>query len=198
MPKGQVGGRFMRLLERFKQSLDTEPEQAVVRLGVASAVLVYLQAYAHWHYGALGELTGAVWAVSIFLGFAAVVFAWVLWVPQPLNSRRVLAHVGDLGMVSGLMLLYGAHTTPLYILYLWVTIGSGLRYGQRFLILCTALSVLGFLTVLQYNDYWQANRTLGYGLLVGLIVLPLYFMALLRKLERARAEAEAANRAKSQ
>ncbi|HKJ70924.1 MAG TPA: ATP-binding protein [Gammaproteobacteria bacterium] len=188
----------MRVLDRLKQSPDTEPEQAIVRVAVVAVLLVYLEAYSFWSFGSFQPLFGAIASMAAYLGFSGFLFLWILYEPRALDSRRVLAHVGDLGIISGLMLLYGAHTTPLYIIYLWVTIGSGLRYGQRFLLLCMALSVLGFLVVLHFNDYWQANQTLGYGLLVGLVVLPLYFMALLRKLERARAEAEAANRAKSQ
>ena len=187
----------MRLLQRFQQAADTEHEQAVVRLGVAGVVLAYLAVYALWNYGTLGPLWGALVALVSFLGFAVLVLAWIGLDPRPLVSRRILAHVGDLGTTSVLMLLYGVHTTPLYVVFLWVTVGSGLRYGAGYLLLCMLLSVTGFLGVVLFNDYWRANQTLGFGLLVGLVVLPLYFMSLLRKLERARAEAEAANRAKS-
>jgi len=189
---------LMQWVNQLKQSPDSEPEQAIVRMAVTSVVIVYLEIYSIWNYGSLEPLVGALWSLAAFLVFSLIILFWAVSVGRARETRRVIAHTGDIGIVSSLMLIFGVHTTPLYVIYLWVTVGSGLRYGQKYLILCTILSVIGFLSVVFFNEYWKANQTLGFGLLAGLIVLPLYFMALLRKLEHARAEAEAANRSKSQ
>ncbi len=188
----------MEWLKRLKQSPESDPEQGIVRIAVTSVVIVYLEIYSILNYGSLDPLKGALWTLFGFLLFSLVILFLSISFHKGREFRRILAHTGDIGVISCLMLLYGVHTTPLYVIYLWVTVGSGLRYGQDYLILCTVLSIIGFSIVLFFNDYWSANQTLGFGLLTGLVVLPLYFMALLRKLERARAEAEAANRAKSQ
>ena len=47
------------------------------------------------------------------------------------------------------------------------------------------------------NDYWRANATLGVGLVLGLIAVPMYLSGLLRDLTRATDEARRANEAKS-
>jgi len=52
--------------------------------------------------------------------------------------------------------------------------------------------------VLWASPFWRAQLTMGAGLLLGLVALSLYFSSLLGKLTRAKAQAEAANRAKSQ
>jgi two-component system sensor histidine kinase RpfC len=104
---------------------------------------------------------------------------------------------GDMSIISYLLYVYGETMTPLYIGYLWASSGYGLRYGNRYLAVCTILSSLGFLLVLTYNDYWRANPTTGWGLWVGLIVLPIYVASLLSKLSSALAAAEHANQAKS-
>ena len=87
---------------------------------------------------------------------------------------------------------------PLYILYLWITTGYGLRYGRKYLFLGMCFSLIGFLLVIEINNYWLTNQTLGIGLLVGLLVMPLYISALLGKLTRAKSEAEHASKVKSQ
>ncbi len=47
------------------------------------------------------------------------------------------------------------------------------------------------------NDYWRSNLTLGVGLVLGLIAVPMYLSGLLRDLTRATDEARRANEAKS-
>ena len=47
------------------------------------------------------------------------------------------------------------------------------------------------------TPYWQANPWLAWGLLIGLVAVPLYLSSLLRALTRATEEAQARNEAKS-
>jgi two-component system sensor histidine kinase RpfC len=82
-------------------------------------------------------------------------------------------------------------------IYLWVTVGNGLRYGARSLLMAQALSVLGFVTVILFNDYWSAQSTLAVGLLLTLISIPLFTFSLLRRLNQAIIRAEEASKAKS-
>ena len=51
--------------------------------------------------------------------------------------------------------------------------------------------------MLVFSDYWHSNRSLGIGLLLGLVAVPLYLSGLLRALTRATEEARRANEAKS-
>lgn len=191
-------GRPARLLKRRQSPEDTEREQAVVRLGVVAVILVYLVVYSLWNYGGFTPLIGPILIVLGFLGVSLAFLTDIMLRPGHSVARRVLANVGDIGATSLVMLLFGEHMGPLYIVYLWVTIGNGLRFGQPYLYTSMALSIVGFAVVVLGNPYWQANQILGWGLMVGLVVLPAYFSSLLSRVTRARAEAEAANRAKSQ
>ncbi|MEF8792627.1 ATP-binding protein [Thiohalorhabdus sp.] len=188
----------MRLLDRLKQSPDTEHEQAIVRVAVVSAILVYLTAYPQWFQTEPSTMFSAIALAGGFLGVSLVYVVWLLLSPGRSHLRRVLATVMDHGTLSLLMLWYGELVAPLYIVFLWVIIGNGLRYGRTYLFLSMMVALFGFATVISTNTYWQENTTLAWGLLAGLVILPLYFRTLLAKLDRARAEAEAANRAKSQ
>ncbi|MDX1609564.1 MAG: ATP-binding protein [Halofilum sp. (in: g-proteobacteria)] len=188
----------MQQLDGRRDRSDTEREQALVRLGVAGAILLYLVAYSLWFYGGLAPMRAPILMVVAFLALAVALLAHIKARPGVHVARRVLANVADIGTVSLGMALFGEDLSPIYIVYLWVTVGNGLRFGQPYLYLSTALSLAGFACVISWNPYWQANQTLAWGLMVGLLVLPLYFSSLIAKVTRARAEAEAANRAKSQ
>ncbi|MGD8910267.1 MAG: ATP-binding protein, partial [Chromatiales bacterium] len=102
-----------------------------------------------------------------------------------------------MGIITYLLYAYGETMTPIYIGYLWVSFGYGIRYGKRYLAASTILAALGFSQVLLYSDYWRANPTTGWGLWAGLIVLPVYVSSLLAKLSSALTAEEAANQAKS-
>ncbi|MFW5969269.1 MAG: sensor histidine kinase, partial [Halofilum sp. (in: g-proteobacteria)] len=191
-------GTPAQLLRRRRAAEDTEHEQAIVRLGVAAVILAYLVVYALWNYGGLVPLMEPILIVVGFLTISLIFLADITRRPGHSVVRRVLANVGDIGATSLVMLLFGEQMGPLYIVYLWVTIGNGLRFGQPYLYTSMGLSIVGFAIVLLGNPYWQTNQILGWGLMVGLVVLPAYFSSLLSRVTRARAEAEAANRAKSQ
>ena len=189
---------MLERLQQLRNSSDTEREQALVRLAVLAVILAYMCTYSLWNYGSLAPLRAPITIVVGFLAMSCVLLLHVVAYPGVYVARRVIANLADIGTTSAGMLLFGEHTSPLYIIYLWVTIGNGLRYGQHYLYLSMALSVTGFACVILWNPYWQANQTVAWGLMVGLFVLPLYFSSLISKVMRARAEAEAANRAKSQ
>jgi len=177
---------------------DTEREQAVVRLGVGGVILAYLLIYSIWVHGSPAPMLNPILFVSGFLAIACGILAAIRLQPGKSVARRLFANVCDIGAASSAMVLFGVHMSPLYIVYLWVTIGNGLRFGQPYLYFSMALSIVGFAVVIHVNPYWQANEILAWGLMAGLVVLPVYFSTLLKRLTRARAEAEAANRAKSQ
>ena len=186
------------LLARFRNRPDTEHEQALVRVGVATVVFAYLCAYGYLTEGSISAVREAVIVFSLFLPFSLAVLAAIALRPGASPFRRLLTMVADLGTTSFLLYAYGEATAWLYALYIWISVGYGLRYGQRYLLAATLVATGGFLTVLWLSPYWRENLKLGTGLLVGLVALALYISSLLRKLTRAKAQAEAASRAKSQ
>lgn len=187
-----------RPASRVPSPEDTEREQALVRLGVAGVIFVYILAYGLWFYGSPIALLEPVLFVGAFLVLSLLLFVTIALRPGRFPARRLSANVADIGATSSAMLLFGAYMSPLYVVYLWVTIGNGLRFGQAYLYASMVLSLAGFSLVITLSPYWQQHQILAWGLLVGLIVLPVYFSSLLKRLTRARTEAEAANRSKSQ
>jgi two-component system sensor histidine kinase RpfC len=84
----------------------------------------------------------------------------------------------------------------MFLLYLWVTLGSGFRFGPAYLLSELAMSVLGFGIVLYAGGFWRAHLAVGIGLLIGMFAVSLYVLTLVRRMFDAVARAEAANLAK--
>jgi len=190
-------GFLVSLLARYKNRPDSEHEQAFVRLiiSILLFVFLYIQSLLNKEMPAIDNGIVVLSTMSIF---SMGLLLWIALNPSESRPRRILGMLADFSVTSYLMFFYGEPMAPLYVLYLWITTGYGLRYGKNYLYLSMAHSLVGFTIVLEGNDYWINNHAVGYGLLVGLLVLPIYTAGLLNKLTRAKAEAEQASKTKSQ
>ncbi len=127
----------------------------------------------------------------------AGIFAHILYSPGSNPTRRLVAMFADMSVISYEMHLGGAMTSVFYPLILWTAFGNGLRFGLASLLRSAILGVVGFSLVVATTSFWLDNPSLTTGLLVGLILLPLYAMILLKSLSAAKQQAEAANAAKT-
>ncbi|MGD9951167.1 MAG: ATP-binding protein [Burkholderiales bacterium] len=191
---GKAWLRWVRA--RLAARPDTEHEQAVVRLGVGATFFLYLLL------GAVSGQPGGVAAnpflvaMVAYLLFSAAILASILVSPGVSATRRILSVFFDAGAVTYFMAQTGVHGAPLFLVYVWVTLANGFRYGQGYLLLALGASVAGFTGVLFVNDFWIANRLEGVGLIAVFIALSLYVRSLVKRMFDAIARAEAANQAK--
>ncbi len=190
-------GLMARIAIRFENRPDSEHEQAIVRIIITILLAIYLGIQSYL-YTDLPDATRGFIVLALLCLFSVGIVVRLAFTSTVSPLRRMLGMVGDYTVTSYLMFTYGEPMAPLYIIYLWITTGYGLRYGKTYLYLAMAHSLIGFMYVLEGNPYWINNHTVGYGLLIGLMVMPLYTAALLGKLTRAKAEAEQASKAKSQ
>jgi two-component system sensor histidine kinase RpfC len=187
---------FARFRARLAARPDSEHEQAIIRLVVGAVLFVYLLPHAFGG-ASRGGVDWLMFPVMVcFMLLAAGLFGWIYALPGSSPVRRVLAAVLDIGTATFFMYELGEHGTPLYIVYLWTIFGNGFRYGKPYLYNSLVLAVAGFGLVLVFNDYWIENRTLGIGLLIGMVVLSLYVGRLVTRLFDSLRRAEAANQAK--
>ena len=164
----RIGGDLLRdLRARLAARPDTEHEQAIVRLIIGVLLGMYL----------LPEIISRKEAglpephVLVWIGFLVATLSWCL------------AYFGALGI-------------PLFLVYAWVTLANGFRFGARYLEIALGLSVVGFSTAMYLSEYWREHFVVGVGMLVGLIALSLYVRTLVMQLFDAIARAESANQAK--
>jgi two-component system sensor histidine kinase RpfC len=189
---------FAKLRDRLKNRPDSEHEQATIRVAIVAIIASYLTVSA-----LLDGVLTAIEEHSILVGLVLFLFSVgillsIVVFPGVSVFRRGLAMVADIGMTTYALYLLDDVGGPIFGVYLWVTFGNGFRFGERYLYAATMLSVAGFAVVIATTEYWSAHRSLGVGLLVALIVLPLYVATLVKKLNAAVKRAEDANRAKSQ
>ena len=192
---GAVWLRWVRA--RLAARPDTEHEQAIVRVAVGVVLFFYLLP------GAMNESTGALDTGRIylavmfaFLAFAVILFAGVLLEPGVSVTRRLVSAAVDVSAVTFFMAQSGVHGAPMFLIYVWVTLANGFRYGQRYLLFALVLSVAGFGVVLMADDFWRANLTAGLGLAIVFVALSFYVLSLVTRMFDAVARAEAANQAK--
>ncbi len=186
---------FRQLREKFP-GYGSEHEQALVRIVISLLVLIYLS------YQLLStkesSLIRPLFIVSSLYFLYAIVLTFAIFQSsKPSESRQFLSLVGDISAITYGMYMNGDVGSVFFGIYLWVTVGNGLRYGSKALLRAQALSVLGFVTVVVFNDYWSLHFTLAIGLLLTLISIPLFTFSLLGRLNKAIVRAEEASKAKS-
>jgi len=182
---------------RLGQRQDSEHQQILVRLAITVLFILYV-VFTGIYEPRTANIEQLLYAV-VGVEFACTILLMleVLHHPGPSNLRRWCGMLLDYSVIAVLMVVEGEKTAPLYVVLMWVTIGNGLRYGRRFLQLAVVHGCVAFAAVLLLTPYWRANPYLGWGLLLGLVAIPLYLSSLLRALTRAIDEAQRANAAKT-
>src|SRR5689334_3250517 len=94
------------------------------------------------------------------------------------------------------MTFFGERAAPFFLLYVWMTLANGFRFGKPYLLVSLGLGAAGFSTALWLSEFWRSHAHMGYGLLGAFIVLNLYVQSLVTKLYDALNRAESANQAK--
>jgi two-component system, sensor histidine kinase RpfC len=187
----RVAERLAAMRQALAGRPDTEHEQAIVRVLVVAVLCGYLapEAFA-------GSDLATIQVMFAYLAISVVLFLLILASPGASPSRRVAAMVADNFVVTWCMAFLGEHAAPLLLVYVWITLANGFRFGQRYLLMSLGFSVAGMLFVIATSEFWQHHKVVGYGLLFGMVALSLYVRSLVKKLFEAISRAEAANQAK--
>ena len=185
---------FQRLRDRFPH-YGSEHEQALSRTIISLLAFCYLiyQYFSAEHSADI--LDFFIFSGAFFL--YSTLLAIYIFLNKPSSARQSFSMLIDVYATTYGMFMNGEIGTLFYGIYLWIIVGNGLRYGAQSLIRTQLLSVLGFITVILWSNYWPAHRTLAAGLLFILIAIPLFTFSLLKRLQHAINRAEEANKAKS-
>ena len=182
---------LQRLRARLAARPDTEHEQGILRLIICVLGFAYLLPGALAH-----QNERALYLTSMFVVLALLIFLWIACSKSISPVRRIFAQLVDVIAISTCMLLFGESAAPLFLLYFWVTLGSGFRFGPAYLLSELAMSMVGFGIVIYAGDFWREHVSVGVGLLIGMLAVSLYVLTLVRRMFDAVARAEAANLAK--
>ncbi|MGH8708361.1 MAG: response regulator [Burkholderiales bacterium] len=190
---GMVWWQWVRA--RLAARPDTEHEQAIVRVAIGLVLGIYLIPealdFTQW-FPLRPDLI--VWAG--FVAESIGVLVSILLSNRVSPFRRCFATTVDVATVSWSMWYFGSQAIPMILVYVWVTLANGFRFGPRYLMFSLVLSVVGFGAVLATSEFWQDHMIEGLGLMLGLISLSYYVKSLVARMFDALARAEAANQAK--
>ena len=199
MASSNTNASFLnRLNKRLKGTGDSEPEQSKLRLAIGFIVLIYI--CIPWSgeedfIDLVSSLAGLI--VILYYSSAVAIFAALVINPVPSQIRRVCGAALDMGSLSILMFHTGEEIVPLFLIYLWVILGNGFRFGLTNLYISQAIAIIGFSFVIVWGEFWQEHQSFGISLLLMLALLPLYAAFLIKKLQAAINMAKQANEAKS-
>ncbi len=195
---------FDWLASRVQSAPDSELEQAAVRVGLMLLILVALIGTAAWEGFTQLRLRDALWCGPAPFAVAWLLLGDILDRPGPNPVRRLFGNTVDVVTISAFVGLGSPETALWTFAYLWVGFGAGFRYGVRYLLHISVCSAIGFAAVAIWNPFWASVPSISLGVLAALVMLPAYSAVLLRRLneakhqaEAARAQAEEANATKS-
>ncbi len=130
-----------------------------------------------------------------FLAAYYLVFGHIYRDLSPL--RLYIAIFTGVGAATYALALSDEAGAPFLVIYFWIILGNGLRFGSKYLIINSVLSIFSFLLVIKISPFWSSHLYASYAILFAMIILPLYINVLQKRLESAVDAAENANKAKS-
>lgn len=169
---------------RAAKAIDEELAQSRARFLISCIVALSATAYGLRHGDGGHESAGVVAGViGAYLAFSGAWYLLVRRTPGRWVWRRHISLFSDLAIMTVFMSLGGRQTALFYPLFLWIIIGNGIRFGERLLAMGMVMGTAGFGFVLHANAYWRANQEAGLGLLLSVVVLPVFFLGVLRRLQ---------------
>lgn len=135
-------------------------------------------------------------SVCFFL-YNTIVFTTILRWPR-ISYRPYITIPLDIAAISIAMLFTDdGPFSPFFLFYAWYFVSYSLRYGRGPLLVAALVSLVAFGVVLALTDTWYSHVYDVIAYYVFLLVMPFYLDIMLRRLNKARDEADQANKAKS-
>ncbi|MCP3669079.1 MAG: hypothetical protein GY814_01305 [Gammaproteobacteria bacterium] len=182
-------------MHTFKQRaiyLNQEFQSAIVRLGIWAFAIVYVSA-GLWSERYPVDITHFVVLFVVYLllffGILISIFIRPVW-----DDRRYFSLVVDISATTLCLYLTGEAASPFFLLYIWIFVSYGTRYGRRLLMVASMLSVVAYSIVLTFLDQWDRYFFEALFVLFVLGLLPTYQYSLINKLRLARVQAEESSR----
>lgn len=177
-----------------------EQGQALNRMGNIGVVVVYV-------IGAsmivAPDNSIAPWAVTVlkYLAVYTLIALGIVFLtkrfPGNYPARRIFSMVNDY-VALAFTIIHGCNfMLPLYATIVWVTLGNGIRFGKRYLMIAAAMAQVTLLAIFALTPRWQVDPIVALTLSLTAIIIPIYARSLLVRNEEARRAAVAASLAKS-
>jgi diguanylate cyclase (GGDEF)-like protein len=168
--------------------LSTEMGQAWFRLAAAILVLGGFSLARLWSVGpGLNEITIL---TGCYAAFSAI---WVQVVAQawlPGQVRRVVSILLDQLTFAAGLVVGDAYCAPLIWMPVSIALGNGLRFGRRYTRLSVYIGAASTALAVMFSPYWLQRPSLALGLVLSILIVPLYASALNARMARAKRSLE--------
>lgn len=138
------------------------------------------------------------WLMGSFFLYSVIVFITILYKPRDALRPYITIPLDIAGISIAMLFTEDGPFSPFFLFYAWYLVSYSLRYGRGPLIAAAVVCLLAFTIVLTLTDDWYSHVYDVIVYIAFLIVMPLYLDAMLRRLNKARDEANQANKAKSE
>ena len=186
------------MLDKIKKRLENREDSEHLQCAVRLIMGVLWLTYVLWLNSNTLQHPAVIASALVFLSSPVITFFWILSYPKILPIRRFSNMLIDVSLISYAFIYLGEAGVPVMGAYIFISLGYGFRYGNKYLFTCVILSIIGFYLVMQNSVFWHTNTYLSAGVIIALIVLSSYVSILIAQLHKAINTAKAANEAKSQ
>ncbi len=167
-----------------KKIMDEELSQSKARMAMSEVSLfIFLFIGKLRHETHSSTISDSLLTIVSYLVFSIGWYYLVKKFPNRWPARRYVSMVADIGIMTIFFHLGGMNSSIVYPVFLWIIIGNGIRFGERFLSVGIVLGTIGFSSIMIFAPFWKDNLELSLGLLAGVIALPLFFFAVLKRLK---------------
>ncbi|MCU7833989.1 MAG: response regulator [gamma proteobacterium symbiont of Taylorina sp.] len=140
---------------------------------------------------------------NLYFNFATIYFITTLVLGIDLfrnpesTIRRYITLIFDFTYTSYAIFLTGGGESEFMLIYIWLYIAYGTRYGLPYLLSAVLLVMFEYNLLLYLDKSWMNNPLGSSAQIFVLIVMPIYLYSMIKQLHIARKEAVHATRAKS-
>lgn len=177
---------FSIVRERMNSRKDSEHQQAFLRLFIVSIVSInvfFKYGFASWD---LESSAGqALFVCTSSLAISFLIIAHIIYLPAVNVPRRIVGMIQDVLAITATLYLNGDFATVYLFVYPFITIGNGFRYGVKYLIACSLMSLAGLGWLFTHNEFWSKNIYITLGLIINFLLVAFYTAYLLHQLHKA-------------
>lgn len=179
------------------EDYDAERAQSIVRLVVVPLFCVYMVPIIFGGgYSQTVETVFLIWFFT-YLVVATSLLWWIIRQPGEFLWRRMFSMLLDYSAITFALSVGGEELLPIYSMLLWVTVGNGLRFGPRYLLIATGFALVSLALTTYWSFFWKENLYVALTLGLTTLLVPAYIHRLLTRVHKAYHAATEANLAKS-
>ena len=175
------------LTKAFLKSDNEELSQAIARL----VFLFIINVYFVINILITDDYPLALLSLSISLSvnvYAIAHYKWVKIHPDKNYFRRLVAIILDVSSVTIALFFLEWIGLLIYPLYIWIIVGNGMRFGSKYLFIAMIATLLEFGPMPFFHPFWMQQFHISMGLIGIIIILPLFFLVMIRRLQMANEE----------